>query len=458
MNRPIPYHRKSSGGYVLIVVLIVCLGLVSLTLLFGHSMMMTYRGSETDLAGRQADRAIEGAVQYASYLMSNIITSGTSGVSTASTTSGSSNTSCYLLPDPTTYQSEAVPLGDATFWFIGDPLQSGSTGGTSSPGSPSYGLVDEASKLNLNTATEAMLENLPNMTQNLAQAIVAWRSTSGTSQSTSTTSSSSSSTVKGGLFESVYELAQVASVDGDDPSILYGDDLNLNHVQDANESPGGQFNPGIFEYVTVFSREPNTLPDGTKRVNVTQATPALVTMLTGTFGAARGGEIVRSLRGAPVHSVLEFYIRSGMTAAELDKVTPNLTMSSNAYSVGLINVNTASEAVLECVPGITQQSAEQIVSTRAAQVTPSTNLAWVAQILGNAASIQAGPYLTTQTYQVTADVAAVGRYGRGYRRTLFVIDASTYTPQVVYRHNMASLGFAIGADALQKLAQQKATQ
>ena len=94
------------------MVLIVCLGLVSLTLLFGHAMMMSYRGSETDLAGRQADRAIEGAVQYASYLMANVSASGTSS---SSGTSGG-----YLLPDPTTYQSQAVPVGDATFWFIGE--------------------------------------------------------------------------------------------------------------------------------------------------------------------------------------------------------------------------------------------------------------------------------------------------------------------------------------------------
>ena len=463
MNRPLSTHRNASGGYVLIVVLIVCLGLVSLTLYFGHAMMMTYRGSETDLAGRQADRAIEGAVQYTSYLMSNIIASGSTGASTVSSTSGTANSPYYLLPDPTTYQSEAVPLGDATFWFIGDPLQSGSaTGGTSTGSVLSYGLVDEASKLNLNTATETMLETLPNMTTNLAQAIVAWRKTSGTSSTTTTgtsaTNSSSMANAKGGPFESIYELAQVASVDGDDPTILYGDDTNLNHVQDPNESPGGQFNPGIFEYVTVFSREPNTLPDGTKRINVTAATPALATLLSGTLGATRGEAIARSIRGVTVHSVLEFYMRSGMTEAELDQVTPYLTMSSNTYSVGLINVNTASEAVLECVPGITQQFAQQIVSTRATQATPSTNLAWIAQILGNAAAIQAGPYLTTQTYQVTADVAAVGRYGRGYRRTLFVIDGSTGTPQIVYRHNMASLGLAIGSDALQKLAQtQKAT-
>ncbi len=307
MNRPLPNHRNASGGYVLIVVLIVCLGLVSLTLLFGHSMMMTYRGSETDLAGRQADRAIEGAVQYVSYLMSNIITSGSSGCFHC-VRHDCLNPSGYLLPDPTTYQSEAVPVGDATFWFIGDPLQSGSTGGTSSPGSPSFGLVDEASKLNLNTASTTMLENLPNMTQNLAQAIVAWRSTSGTSQSTGATSSSSSSTVKGGPFESIYELAQVASVDGDDPTILYEDDLNLNHVQDANESPGGQFNPGILEYVTVFSREPNTLPDGTQARECHRRPLLRLPRCSPAHSAPRGARRSGGISGGPLSTACSNFI------------------------------------------------------------------------------------------------------------------------------------------------------
>jgi hypothetical protein len=109
--------------------------------------------------------------------------------------------------------------------------------------------------------------------------------------------------------------------------------------------------------------------------------------------------------------------------------------------------------VLACVPGITTQTAQQIVSTRESQTGPYTNLAWVATILGNTAAIQAGPYLTTQTFQVTADVAAVGHNGRGYRRTLFVIDGSTGTPQIVYRHDMTPLGWALGPTALQSLGQ-----
>lgn len=430
MARPV---GKRSGGYVLVLVLVVCLGLVSLTLLFGHSMFMAYRGAEGDIAGRQAERAIDGAVQYAEYLM------------TTGTTPG------YLLPDPAIYQSEAMPVGDASFWFIGEPYAT--TG--SSAYTPAFGLVDEASKLNLNTATAAMLENLPNMTQDLAQAIVAWRTTSGTQSTASSTMGSSSISNKGGPYESVFELAQVLGLNGYDPSLLYGDDLNLNHVLDPAEDQGaGQFNPGFLEYVTVFSREPNRLSDGTARVSVATASTALRTLLSDKISTTRANQILARVRNLQIRSVLEFYIRSGMTADEFDKVSNSLTMTSGSFAVGLVNVNTASATVLACIPGITPQSAAQLVSTRSGQAQPYTNLAWVVPVLGQTAAIQAGPYLTTQTYQVTADVAAVGRNGRGYRRALFVIDDSTGTPQVVYRRNMASLGWALGPDALQTAAQQ----
>jgi DNA uptake protein ComE-like DNA-binding protein len=420
---------------VLIVVLILCLGLVSLTLVLGHSMLLAYRGSDNEVAGRQADSAIEGAARYAEAIMANVDQPGE-------------------MPDPDNYQFQAVPLGDARFWFIGEPEPSDNSN------LPAFGLVDEASKLNLNTASMVMLENLPNMTQDLAQAIVAWR-TSGTSASASAsaaTTASSSAAVKNAPFESVEELAQVNG--GTDLTTLYGSDTNLNHVLDPDESAGGAttFSPGLLEYLTVFSRQPNTLSSGTKRVNVTQPSAALTNLLNTALGPARGAQIAATMRRAgPVRSVLEFYNKSGMSATEFAEVSGSLAMSNGAYSNGLINVNTASETVLECVPGITASTAAQIISTRAGQPEPITNLSWVAPILGPGASAQAGPYLTAETYQVSADVAAVGRHGRGYRRTLFVIDNSTGTPQIVYRRNLAGLGWALGSEERQSLAKEEAT-
>lgn len=512
-------RRNTEAGTVLIIVMVVCIGLVSVALFFAHSAAMSYRGSTSDISGRQAQRAIDGAVQYAEYLM---IVSGTtnSGSSTPATTSASTSGSTpmtYLLPDPTTYQCDAVPVGDATFWFIGEPGTTTATGSNGGTGSniPSYGLVDEASKLNLNTASATMLEQLPNMTTQLAQAIVAWR-TSGTSSSGSSSSASSSATstsgsTKGGPFESIYELAQVVQEDGDDPSILYGNDTNLNHVLDSSESQGqgaGEYTPGLYEYVTVFSREPNIIPNTTmSRINVTTGSAAvsassmgitetnnntgatssgsapttLRALLTAVLGQSRSEQIERRLDGgagggglnfrvqgggsgvtimaapAPPKSVLEFYIRGQLTPAELDELTPYLTMNTGHYKSGLINVNTASATVLACVPGITPTLASQIVSARATQTTPYTNLSFLVPILGNSAAIQAGPYLTTESFQVTADVAAVGPGGNGYRRTLFVIDGSNGAPQIVYRHDMTPLGWALGPEALQEVNQLKAT-
>jgi hypothetical protein len=297
------------------------------------------------------------------------------------------------------------------------------------------------------------------MTQDLAQAIVAWRSSSSASPSPAATTASSSSEVKNAPFESVEELAQVNG--GTDLTTLYGSDTNLNHVLDPNESAGGAttFSPGLLEYCTVFSRQPNTFSDGTKRVNVTQPPGgALIRLLQSALGPARGAQVAGTMRRVgPVRSVLEFYNRSGMTAAEFAEVSGTLTMSGGAYSKGLINVNTASETVLECVPGITTSMATQIISAREAQSEPITNLSWVAPILGKSVSAQAGPYLTAECWQVSADVAAVGHHGRGYRRTLFVVDNSTGTPQIVYRRNLSGLGWALGSQERQALAKQEAS-
>src|SRR5207249_1597412 len=118
------------------------------------------------------------------------------------------------------------------------------------------------------------------------------------------------------------------------------------------DNSNGKLDPGILEYVTVFSREPNKLSDGTARTNVTNATrPALTTLIRNTIGTSRADEIMARIPpGTRIRSVLQFYIMSGMTEDEFIKISPSLSMKGGDYSTGLINVNTASEAVLACVP------------------------------------------------------------------------------------------------------------
>jgi len=439
---PIPYS-KSSTGSVFVVVLLICLGLVSLTLLFGSSMYMAYRGADNSQAGQQADQAIEGAARYAEYLMTQVTRPG-------------------AMPDSTTFQSDTLPVGDATFWFIGEPTS------TDPLDKPTFGLVDEASKLNLNTATQDMLAALPGMTPDLATQILTWR---GAVSGTSTEILSSGSANKGAPFETIEELTLVS---GTDTTLLYGDDINLNHVIDPNEAsssntsatsdPNQLINSGLLEYVTVFSREPNTRADGSARISIIHSgtaalSAALTTLLTETLGSSRCQQIAAKIRAAgTINNILQFYIRSGMTEDEFEKVSPDLTAKSGAYLTGLVNVNTASASVLACIPGIGSDNAATLVSTRAALANPPASLAWIVPILGEANAIQAAPYLTVNSYQLSADVAAVGRNGRGYRRTRFVIDNSTGTPRIVYRRNFTPMGWALGSDTRDALALKKEPQ
>lgn len=435
----------SRHGMVLIVVLWASVGLVSIALLFGHSMLMTYRGADNDLAGRQADLVIEGAVRYAETLL----------LASARTTPG-------VLPEATTLHGEAVPVGEATFWMFGRPADANA--GTRGE----FGLTDEASKLNLNTATLAMLQALPGMTAEFAAAIIDWRDTDdevteGGAESSIYAQKKPAYKAKNAPFESIEELALV---NGATRELLYGEDANLNGALEANEDDGaksppadnsdGKLDGGILAYVTVFSREPNKQADGTARIDISQPGPneALNTLLTTQLGATRAPEIMASLGPGPKRSVLEFFSRSGMKEDEFAKVAGALTAKAGDFLPGLINVNTASATVLACVPGIGTENATKLVTARLSRTVQDASIAWVAAALG-ADSAQAGPFLTGQSWQASADVAAVGRHGRGYRRTKFVLDASTGTPRVIYRRNLAPLGWALGSEVRETFAMQK---
>ncbi|HNC99511.1 MAG TPA: hypothetical protein PKW90_25485, partial [Myxococcota bacterium] len=129
------------------MVLWVAFGLVSLALYFAHSMSMELRASENRAAAIAAEQAIDGASRYVNYLLSNLDLPG-------------------ALPEVANYQREGVAIGAASFWFIGrDERQI-------SPTEPQFSLVDENSKINLNTATLDMLLALPRMTPALAADLV----------------------------------------------------------------------------------------------------------------------------------------------------------------------------------------------------------------------------------------------------------------------------------------------
>lgn len=176
----------------------------------------------------------------------------------------------------------------------------------------------------------------------------------------------------------------------------------------------------------------------------------------GPAGPSTGGPGSPSAPPASVSftSPLQFYARSGMTSSEFAQIATNLTTTTNSVIEGRVNVNTASAAVLACLLGGDASAAQQLVNYRRSNPNNLTSIGWVLDALGQGyadalQALEAGDYLTTQSYQFTADVAALGPYGRGYRRVKFVFDTSTGTPQIIYRQDLTHLGWALGKEVRQ---------
>jgi len=82
------------------------------------------------------------------------------------------------------------------------------------------------------------------------------------------------------------------------------------------------------------------------------------------------------------------------------------------------------------------------------------NTSPVVQTLENASR----DYITTQSFQFTADIAAVGPFGRGYRRVKFVFDISEGAPKIIYRQDLSRLGWALGEKAAPPGSRRKSNE
>lgn len=425
-------------GAVLIIVMWVCLGLVALALYFANSMTSELRAADNRAAQLEAQQAVAAGTRYAAYQLKQYAVGG-------------------LVPRVEEIQAEALPVGDATFWFIGRDNDQ-------QPGrEPYFGLVDEASKINLNTANRTLLEGLPGITPEQVEYILSWRRQSTDAEAEggdgggTYSSMSPPRTNKGAPFESADELRLVYGMTLD---VFLGEDTNRNGILDANEDDSeasaprddqdGQLLAGLSEYVTTVTRQPARAADGSTRVdvrtlNTEQGRNRLSALLEQKLDQQVAQQVMSRIpTGSSFNSVAEFMYASQLAPEDYERIHTNLRMQR---TTGLINVNTASEAVLACIPGIGPDYAATIVAYRLQHPDLLTSFAWLPEVLGDNSIGLAGPFITDQSYQFSADVAAVGRGGRGYARARTIFDMSNGTPRIIYHQDMTSYGWALGSSA-----------
>jgi type II secretory pathway component PulK len=429
-------------GSVLIIVLWVAIGLVSIALYFTNTMTYELRASDNRVSGLVADQAIEGAARYVAYALQNFATNG-------------------AVPDNTQFKCAAVPVGDAKFWLIGrDPSGTPAT-------EPYYGLVDEGGKLNLNYANTNVLSYLPGMTMDFADAIIDWRGTNGV---VSLDYATLGYLPKNALLETVDELRLVygATVD-----LLAGEDVNRNGVLDTNEkdlNSNGELDPGLFEYVTVYTREPNFHADGTTLTNVNTLTKTQTQALFQSLGTSRVNQLwtqidARQRQNQKFNGPLDFAVfcnGQGVSPDQFATIANNIETTTNTYIRNRVNVNTANADVLVAMlmgANVDEQTAistaQTLITYRQQNPNNLGSIAWVIDALGNQSptlkTMAIHDWWTTHSYQFTADIAAVGPFGRGYRRVKFIFDISDGSPKILYRQDLSRLGWALGEKARQTL-------
>jgi DNA uptake protein ComE-like DNA-binding protein len=350
-----------------------------------------------------------------------------------------------------------VQLGDGFFWILNPSLDDDSA--------YYFGIRDEASRINLNSATTDVLLKLPGTTAELAASIVDWRDgdsdvTPGGAESEYYLLLADPYYCKNAPFETVEELVLVK---GASPQLLFGEDTNRNGVLDPNENDGSDSDPpdnrdghldrGVFDYLTIYSKEPNVSSSGEAKVNVNDANvQALSALLRDVVGEEKFFQVMDRVRGGrPFSSVLDFYFRAGLTDAEFGQLADQLTTSREQNVVGLVNVNTAPRQVLLCLPGLDESDVDALVARRQASGTDLTSIAWVAGVLSREKALAVGPLITTWSYQFSADIVAVSGNGRGFRRYQAVVDATTSPPRVLYWKDLTHAGWPLAPETLAAL-------
>src|ERR1035441_4745226 len=199
----------------------------------------------------------------------------------------------------------------------------------------------------------------------------------------------------------------------------------------------GELNSGLFEYTTVWTREPNFHADGSTLTNVNTATAPTIQALLQNCGVANAtslGTQIYNYRTTPAgvrlyNNILDLAYQCqytfGMSEADVAKIYNNVTTTNVTYFRGRVNVNTAGADVLTALfEGLnnnineqTASSAAQTLITYRQQNRGNLNFSsWRTDALGSNNQVitalrastanGGGGYVTTRSYQFTADIAA----------------------------------------------------
>ncbi len=258
-------------------------------------------------------------------------------------------------------------------------------------------VIDEASKLNINTATKEQLMSLRDMEPEIADAIIDWRDRDENPGAEGAEAGYYENllfpyTIRNGNLKTIRELLAVKGIT---EQLLYGEDTNLNGQLDYNEMDGDVSPPadnsdsyldrGWIAYLTCYSYENNVDATGQNRVNINQANEQQLESALG-INAAQARWIVQN-RNQGFRSIADLIDEDSPSQAQgsssssssnenetqpidvqtFKAIADKISIANEQQIPGRVNINTAPEEVLVALLGgdENRSAAQAIIAERA---------------------------------------------------------------------------------------------
>lgn len=335
-------------------------------------------------------------------------------------------------------------------------------------------VIDESSKLNINTATKEQLLWLPNMVEEIADAIIDWRDANDTTSGVGVEGGYYENMpyryrIRNGPFKTIRELMLVKGVTAE---LLYGEDTNFNGKLDYNERDKELTPPvddgddvldkGWVDYLTCYSYDKNTDASGGARVNVNSANQNDMESSLG-IKSSQAKWIVDNRNNKKYESIGDLISdsspreptsgsRSDPNASEaldlqtFNRIADKITVADGQKVQGRVNVNTASDVVLTALFGggdTAERIADDIIGYRETLASGMESIGEMMQAglvdVGSFKKVANSLTTRSEVYNVRCFAAADRNGTEGAAlQTEVVLDRSSNPCEVLYWYEGAS--------------------
>ncbi|GAB4459643.1 MAG: hypothetical protein OHK0029_22460 [Armatimonadaceae bacterium] len=225
-------------------------------------------------------------------------------------------------------------------------------------------IIDANSLVNVNVATEAQLQLLP-LTPEQVSSLLDWRDAEVQPRSDGAKDEyyNSLTTAYNTRLSRLTTLSELLLIRGWTARGLYTGQTDAVTVTTATPATDSEGNPlPLIGLLTADGGVPNTTADGGTRINFGQAN--LNAQAIQQFGVPPqiADQIINA---APYTSFLELLTQPGVSGDIQQRFLENVTFVNTNRLEGKINVNTATQAVLETIPNMTPDIAAAMVSRQA---------------------------------------------------------------------------------------------